>query len=166
MKSAKAISTALLLAAVCLCPARAQCLDVAALSAAPGATRPADCQAGPGDRFDEQLSGMHEPLSRFAAGWVCMLNRNLLTNRGHMQISPRPDGCYAARYHEIDPRSVICLVRRTSLAKVPFFGVIKYKEMVFESVAESEAASRQGEFQVVRIINNQETFNFKNGSWN
>lgn len=116
--------------------------------------------------LDEELAQRHDEFSRFVKGKVQTLNRNHRLSKSRMSITRLEDGSYRARYHRIDDGSLICKVRRSKSKSVPFVGVLKYKEQVFESVGASPDECRKADFIPVTVIPNRHIFSFKQGHWN
>jgi hypothetical protein len=115
--------------------------------------------------LDEDLASKHADFSNFAKSKVRTLNQNHRLSRSRMQIVKQPDGSYLARFHKIDSASLVCKVRRSKSKTIPYVGVLRYKEKVFEAVGISPEACRHGEFIPVAIIPNRHIFSFKRGSW-
>lgn len=114
---------------------------------------------------DEDLARMHERFTQFAHTWVAKLNRNHTASRSRMKISKNGDGSYHAKFHQFDGSTIICRVKRTKSAKVPFVGILKYKERIYQSVGDSENECRNGDFEPVRTIAVTEIFNYSNNRW-
>ena len=115
--------------------------------------------------LDEDLASKHADFSSFAKSKVRSLNRNHRLSKSRMQIVKQPDGSFLARFHSIDSESLICKVRRSKSKTVPYVGVLRYKEKIFEAIGTSPEDCRQGEFIPVAIIPNRHIFSFKKGSW-
>ncbi|MBI9081365.1 MAG: hypothetical protein JEY79_16690 [Pseudodesulfovibrio sp.] len=115
--------------------------------------------------LDEDLASKHANFSNFAKGTIQSLNRNHHLSKSRMQIVKQSDGLYRARYHSIDSASLVCKVRRSKSKAIPYVGVLRYKERIFEAVAVSPEACRASEFIPVAIIPNRHIFSFKKGAW-
>jgi len=115
--------------------------------------------------LDEDMASKHANFSSFAKVTIRSLNRNHRLSKSRMQIVKQPDGTYRARYHSIDSTSMVCKVRRSKSKSIPYVGVLRYKEKIFEAVAKSPEACRRSEFIPVAIIPNRHIFSFKKGAW-
>lgn len=131
---------------------------------APGEVTVASAKSVPLNQ-DEDLARMHERFTKFAHKWVAKLNRNHTASRSRMKISKSGNGSFLAKYHHFDGSTIVCRVKRTKSAKVPFVGILRYKERVYQSTGGSESECRSGDFEAVRTIAVTEIFNYSNNTW-
>jgi hypothetical protein len=122
--------------------------------------------AGAGnDTVDKDLVNRHQDFERFALKKVAQLNRNHRLSPSRMQISKQADGSYRARYHKIDDSSLAVKVNRSSSQKIPYVGIVSYREQVYEASAESPEQCKKAQFTVKEVIPNRQIFSYKKGKW-
>ena len=145
----------------------ALCLFAAAMSApvqakelAPAPAEKADTNAPE----DPALTQVYKAFRNFAGTWINKLNRNHFKGFARMEVVPVSTG-YKAMYHRFDPNTVICQVKRTKSSSVPYVGILKYKERIYESTGNSPQDCKNGDFATVKTIAVTEIFNYKNGAW-
>lgn len=101
----------------------------------------------------------------FSQGWVTKLNRSHIKGISHMEILPREDGAYLARYHAIDPESIQCTVKKTSSKKKGLIGLLKYIETIYESSGKTPQIARHSHFQPTKRIRITEIFSNTGKGW-
>lgn len=115
--------------------------------------------------LDDGLATKHMDFEKFAKSRVQALNRNHRLSRQRMQITRQPDGSFLARFHAIDLDSISTKVSRSQSKTIPFVGVMRYQEIVMESVAGTPEACRTAHFKPVSVIPNRQIFSYKKGTW-
>lgn len=116
---------------------------------------------------DSELIREHERFASFAREQVRRMNATIIGGRHGMQVSKGRDGLYRASYKAIDGDAVVCHVSRAQHDPRYFVGVLIYKELVLESVAQTAEACRQGEFAPVAQKSQQVIYSSRRGGgWN
>ncbi|SDK33843.1 hypothetical protein SAMN05660337_0133 [Maridesulfovibrio ferrireducens] len=114
-----------------------------------------------------ELAGQTE-LSHFqvfSQSWVTKLNRSHIKGIQRMEILPRENGAYLARYHAIDPGSIKCIVKRTSSKKKGLIGLLKYIETVYESTGKTPEIARNNHFTATKRTRITEIFSNTGKGW-
>ena len=158
----KALATLILSGAFLVPAVHAQeQVDVAAVS--PGrATAPVTSSNLPA-YLDEDLASKHADFSKFARGWIRNSNRHHICSRSRMQIKRQPDGSYSAIFHRSDENDVVCTVKKNSAGA--YTAVLRYKEIIYKTVAASPEACRASEFLPSLINRRIRIFKLKGNTW-
>ncbi len=114
---------------------------------------------------DATLLEKREQFRAFAVSKVEQLNRNHRLSRSRMQVLRQPDGSVLGKYHQIDPESLAVQVRHSNSLKVPYVGILSYRELVLEARALSAEKLAESHFSVVQIIPNKHLFSYLRGKW-
>ena len=158
------LAVALLFSLVCA-PA-APAADAAApvvASAAPGmGTAPINSATIPA-YLDEDLASKFADFSRFAKGWIRKTNQYHICSKSRMQIKKEADGTYSAIYHRSDENDVVCTVKKS--ASGAYTAVLRYKEIIYKSIAASPEACRSGDFLPSLVNRRIRIFKLSGSSW-
>ena len=165
MKHFRKTLAALLLSGTLLAPvAHAQdskAVDLAAVS--PGrASAPVTASNLPA-YLDEDLASKHANFSKFARGWIRNSNRHHICSKSRMQIKRQSDGTYSAIFHRSDENDVICTVKKSNAGT--YTAVLRYKEVIYKTVAASPEACRTSEFLPSLINRRIRIFKLKGNTW-
>lgn len=107
---------------------------------------------------------LYSDFTLFSDSWVQRLNASHSEGRANMVIVQ--DGAtFRARYHLIEKKSAV--VRESPSRPGQYTGILRYQDTVYQCEADSEAASRAGDFLPVpgsaRAVS--EIFQLMNGKW-
>lgn len=116
-------------------------------------------------KVDKDLFEKRTQFQNFATTKVKQLNRIHRLAKSRMQITRQPDGSYLGKYHQIDDQSLAVKVRRSSSKKVPFVGILSYREQILEGRAASAKELAKATFAVKQIIPNKHLFSYMKGKW-
>ncbi len=96
--------------------------------------------------MDLDLAREHQRFTEFAIEQMRRMNETMLGGINSMQVEKLDKGLYRASYKAIDVDGIICQVRRAESDPNYFVGSVLYTEQVLESVGNTPAACRKGEF--------------------
>lgn len=165
MKHFRKIFAALLLSGLLLAPAAhaqdSKQVDVAAVS--PGRASSPVTGANLPAYLDEDLASKHADFSKFARGWIRNSNRHHICSKSRMKIKRQSDGTYSAIFHRSDENDVICTVKKNSVGT--YTAVLRYKEIIYKTVAASPEACRSSEFLPSLVNRRIRIFKLKGDTW-
>ena len=101
--------------------------------------------------MDQDLAREHQRFTQFASEQMRRMNETMLGGINSMQVEKLGRGLYRASYKAIDVDGIICQVRRAESDPDYFVGSVLYTEQVLESLGNTPAACRKGEFTRVSV---------------
>ena len=108
-------------------------------------------QANPPMHMDLDLAREHQRFTEFAIEQMTRMNETMIGGINSMQVEKLGKGLYRASYKAIDVDGIICQVRRAQSDPNYFVGSVLYTEQVLESLGNTPAACRKGEFTRVSV---------------
>ena len=113
--------------------------------------------------LDEDLASKYADFSQFARKWIRSSNQHHICSRSRMQIKRQSDGTYSAIFHRSDENDVVCTVKKNAAGA--YTAVLRYKEIIYKTVAASPEACRSGEFLPSLVNRRIRIFKLKDSSW-
>jgi hypothetical protein len=103
-------------------------------------------------------------LDDFAKKTIDSINRCVLPSKAKKEIKPAADG-YAARYLEIDPRSVRTTYKVSSSTVVSHIGYMNYDEVEYICTGKNARAAAAAPCSPIRRQRMTELVKYVNGQW-
>ncbi|WP_419786818.1 hypothetical protein [Pseudodesulfovibrio sp.] len=113
--------------------------------------------------LDEDLASKYADFSRFAKSWIRSSNQHSVCSKSRMKIKHEADGTYSAIFNRSDENDVVCTVKKSTTGS--YTAVLRYKEIIYKSIATSPEGCRTAEF-VPSLINRRiRIFKLKGNTW-
>lgn len=114
--------------------------------------------------LSEQEQFVYEQLRTFAHGHISKCNVQIIPNKNSPKIEKR-NNMYVASYVEFDPGSLSMEIISTPHRKYQYLAKIKYRENLYQCMAETEQSALKGKYNLVSKRFITEVPKYQQGKW-